>query len=514
MMYKLIIKIIRHLNLPISDETIKETLMVHPLYPTLSSVSDAFDLWKIDHLIARLTLDQINDLDVPVISSRKRNNLILITRTTEKYVWFRDSFYRLKRVDKQSFMNSWDGISILIQNTAEAREYNIKSNKNFPNISRLLVIALALLVVVCGILTCYLSWSSDICMPYSTKVILLVNNIIGILICLLLYDGKANQSPTLFNKLCKKGKYIDCKKVIHSFDKKLPLIDYILEIAAGYFTTIVIWIAFAPSSPNWIFPLYVFFILAIPIIIASLFTQLFHIKKLCVLCCAILLCLLVNLSFIGDAVYDILALLKYIILFLLVTILFIVLSDTYLYKSKYYQLRRSNARIMFDINTLQAHLSDNRIKTPQCGMHWGNLESHNELTVIVSWRCKYCKELVRELLWLKDIYKNIHYNVVFDISYESEEDYKYVSLLYYLYQQEDIERFIKILYTEDPEKHIHSFPDIIEDESIRSIIEEHRRFIANANIEYEPSILINGRLLSDHYCVNDIVPLVQLLSKL
>ena len=513
-MHKLIIRLIRRLNLPISDKTIKETLMVHALYPTLSSISDAFDLWKIDHLIAKVTLDQINDLGVPVISSRKRNNIILITRTTDKFVWFRDSSYRLKRADRHSFMNSWDGISILIQNTDQAREYNTNSNISLQKISRLLAIALVLFIVVCGLFACYLTWSADISMPISTKIILLVNNIIGILMCLLLYDGKANQSSTLFNKLCKKGKYLDCKQVMHSFDKKLLIFDYLIEIAAGYFTTIVIWIAFTPSSPNWIFPLYVFFILAIPIIIASLFTQLFHIKKLCVLCCAILLCLLVNLSCIGDAVYDILALLKYIILFLLVTILFIVLSDTYLYKSKYYQLRRSNARIMFDINTLQAHLSDNRIKTPQCGMHWGNLESHNELTVIVSWRCKYCKELLLELLWLKDIYKNIHYNIVFDIPYDNEDDYKYVSLLYYLYQQDDTEGFIKILYKEDPEKDIYSFPDIIDKESIRNIIEEQRRFVSNANIEYEPSILINGRLLSDHYSVNDIVPLIQLLSKL
>lgn len=77
-----------------------------------------------------------------------------------------------------------------------------------------------------------------------------------------------------------------------------------------------------------------------------------------------------------------------------------------------------------------------------------------------------------------------------------------------------MEGFIKILYTESPEKDIHSFPDIIDNESIRNIIEEQRRFVSNANIEYEPSILINGRLLSDHYSVNDIVPLIQLLSKL
>lgn len=169
---------------------------------------------------------------------------------------------------------------------------------------------------------------------------------------------------------------------------------------------------------------------------------------------------------------------------------------------------------MFDIKTLQAHLSEYRLKTPKCGMHWGNLESNNELTVIVSLKCKYCKELVRKLLWLKDIYKNIHYNIVFDIPYSNEDNYKYVSYLYFLYEQGDTDGFIEMLDSVDQKKHIHSFPDIIENETVRNYIEEQRRFVENANVEYLPSILINGRLLSNYYNVNDIIPLVQKLSKL
>ena len=514
MMYKLIIKIIRHLNLPISDETIKETLMVHPLYPTLSSVSDAFDLWKIDHLVAKLTFDQINDLDIPIISSLRRNNLILVMKTTQRYVWFRDSDYGLKRIDKQNFMSSWDGVSILIQNIDEAKDYNTRNKNNHSEIFRILVIALVLLVVICGVLACYLNWSGDILLTVSTKVLLLVNNIIGILSCYLLYVGKSNKSSFVFNKLCKKGKYVDCEKVAKSLDDKFPLFNYLLEFAFGYFTTIVIWLALAASSQGWTFPLYEFFVLSVPIMIASIITQLFHIKKLCVLCCAILLCLLINVLNVADVVFDIRALLKYIILFSLVTTLYILLSKTYMYKSKYYQFRRSNARIMFDIKTLQAHLSEYRLKTPKCGMHWGNLESNNELTVIVSLKCKYCKELVRKLLWLKDIYKNIHYNIVFDIPYSNEDHYKYVSYLYFLYEQGDTDGFIEMLDSVDQKKHIHSFPDIIENETVRNYIEEQRRFVENANVEYLPSILINGRLLSNYYNVNDIIPLVQKLSKL
>ena len=519
MMHKLITKVISNLNLPISNETIKETLMVHPLYPTLSCVSDAFDLWRIDHLIAKLSIDQINNIGAPIISSRKRDGLILITKITDRAVWFRDSNYRIKRVDKQKFTESWDGISILIQDIDRVKEYNAKYNKIRSVISRFLEIVLTLLAPICATVSCCITWRADIWLSSSVKALMLVNNVIGIMICLLLFAGKRSRSSQIFNKLCKKGKYVDCKKVINTFDDKSPALKYIIEIATGYFTTNVVWLLFATASPNWYFPLYIFFILSIPIIVSSLYIQLFYIKKICALCCAILLCLLINLSCIkADYVADSLSFLKYIILFLSFSAFFILINKASDYKSKYYKEKRANARLKININTFQANLSNARLETPEYGIHWGSTESKFELTVIVSLECKHCKELVQKILCLKDIYQNIFYKVVFDIPYDQEDKYEYFSNLYRLYKNGDTKQFLAMLNannsfdigTELPNHH----NQITNYDDITYVLDAQRAFVDTAQVTYVPAIFINGRLLSVHYDFNDIVTILQFLSKL
>lgn len=518
MMHKLITKVIRHLNLPISNETIKETLMVHPLYPTLSCVSDAFDLWRIDHLIAKLSIDQINNLGVPIISSRKRDGLILITKTTERAVWFRNSNYGIKRVDKQKFIESWDGISILIQNIDRVKEYNAKHNKIRSVVSRFLAIALTLFALICATVSCCITWRADIWLSSSAKALMLVNNIIGILICLLLSVGKRNRSSQIFNKLCKKGKYIDCKEVINTFCDKSLAFKYIIEIATSYFTTNVVWLVFAPAFPNWYFPFYIFFILSIPIILSSLYIQLFYIKKICVLCCAILLCLLINISCIkADCVADSLAILRYIVLFLSFIAFYVLINKASDYKSKYYKQIRANARIKNDINTLQAHLSNTRLKTPEYGIRWGNVESKFELTVIVSLECKHCKELVQKVLWLKDIYKDISYKVVLDIPYDQEDKREYFRKLYRLYKNDDTKQFLAMfnadkLSDKGTKLRSHNYK-FSEHNDIINVLDEQKTFISKAQATYVPSIFINGRLLSVQYDINDIILIVQLLSK-
>ena len=106
-MYKLITKAIEHFRFPISHNIIQEALMAHPLYPTLSSISDTFDLLGIEHLIAKISLDDIKQLGIPILSSLTRNETILIIKITDNYVYFRDIRYRLKKFDKQSFLKSW-----------------------------------------------------------------------------------------------------------------------------------------------------------------------------------------------------------------------------------------------------------------------------------------------------------------------------------------------------------------------------------------------------------------------
>lgn len=517
-MYKLIHKAIECLGLHISYDTIQETLAVHPLYPSLSSISDSFDLWGIEHIIAKLSFDDIGNLDLPILSSLTNNKPILIVKITKKYVFFRDSKYRLRKFDRQSFIKSWMGVSIILQRANDSSQNRIITDSNHDNVWIIFIIAVLVLMLIGGIIICSFNWGEDVWLTTYQKVVLLVNNIAGIVICALLYMNKIHLSSDFINKLCPKGKYTDCNKVVNSVEGKSILFNYIIEIAAGYFTSAVVWLIFAPSSAHWESPLFIFFIASVPIIILSIALQLFYVKKICIICCAILLCLLINIFSIKvDNVFQGILFLKYTYLFLSLVFIYIVFGKAYNYRLKYYRLRRLNARINFDLNTIQAHLSSLRLKTPDRGLHWGNPNSKVELTAVVSMECKHCKKLVRELLWLKNIYTDLHYKIIFDIPYEQEDKRRYISYLCYL-NEHDGSRLDAILNEGDYfRKQINSeerkidIPDFGINEPL---LEEQRIFIETAKITYVPSIFINGRQLSSHYSVEDVIPIVQCLSKL
>lgn len=96
-MIKLVKQILHVLNVKVSDNTIRNVILTHPNYPTLSCISDAFDYWKIKHSIAKLYLYQLSGLELPtIISAISGNNLIWIIRVTDTHVLYRDANNNLK----------------------------------------------------------------------------------------------------------------------------------------------------------------------------------------------------------------------------------------------------------------------------------------------------------------------------------------------------------------------------------------------------------------------------------
>ena len=88
---KLLYRVFKAYNIPITYHTIEQTVLTHSEYPSMQSVSDAFDLWKIKHVVAKLTIEKLQALDVPVIAHLKRGGYIWVTQITDTKVYFCDA---------------------------------------------------------------------------------------------------------------------------------------------------------------------------------------------------------------------------------------------------------------------------------------------------------------------------------------------------------------------------------------------------------------------------------------
>ena len=70
-MERLIYHIFRLCDIPVSSKAIERTLLTHPAYPSMQSISDALDSWKVKHVVVRLSLDKLRALDAHL----KRGNI-------------------------------------------------------------------------------------------------------------------------------------------------------------------------------------------------------------------------------------------------------------------------------------------------------------------------------------------------------------------------------------------------------------------------------------------------------
>ncbi len=65
---RLIKRLLQLLRVPVTGATVQNTLLNHPDYPSLLSISDALRTWKINTVATRLPKEQLTQLPLPFIA--------------------------------------------------------------------------------------------------------------------------------------------------------------------------------------------------------------------------------------------------------------------------------------------------------------------------------------------------------------------------------------------------------------------------------------------------------------
>lgn len=114
--------LIHHLQVYVTNTSIKEQLQIHPDYPSLLSPSDTLDVWNIQNVALKLESEQLKELEVPFIAHLYSNDgeYVFVTYLNEEYVEFTDGTHKHHHVPINDFYSLWLGIVFL----AEATEYS------------------------------------------------------------------------------------------------------------------------------------------------------------------------------------------------------------------------------------------------------------------------------------------------------------------------------------------------------------------------------------------------------
>jgi len=65
---KLLMKILKIYGIQVSHQSIEQTILTHPAYPSMQCISDALDGWQVKHVVLNLTMEKLRALEVPVLA--------------------------------------------------------------------------------------------------------------------------------------------------------------------------------------------------------------------------------------------------------------------------------------------------------------------------------------------------------------------------------------------------------------------------------------------------------------
>lgn len=521
---KLLFRVFREYDIPVTCDTIERSLNTHPDYPSIRSISDAMDDWKIKHVVMKLTLEKLRTLNVPVITFLKNGEYIWITKISDSNVSFQTSSGKKRNKNNDLFEQEWSGISLAIEDVDDAGEsnYREKHNKEIRENFFNYLIAGAFFVLL--IILAFFSWINDGSSTILSKLLLFLTNTIGCYTSYILIRQEKDQSDALSSKFCKAGRHIDCKQVTTSkYSSFFGLISW-AELGAAYFTSTLLWVVIAPLSSGWLSPLWLFSLVVLPFTLWSLFTQAFIIRKWCLFCCSIVFLLWINIVILfifynRPATVSILDAVAMALLFIFCLIVVIKVSESIGSKDRLYAQQRETAKIKYSIETIQAQLSEPIYTIDNIGFVWNNSDALHDISLYISTSCQHCEKAVKELRKLTEIYPNFRYQLIFAVSSDNMDAASNVIIrhLIRLYHTKDKDSFFDILdsWYEMSDKHPEAlqkaFP-ITSDQDNKEEIDILFKFHQQAKISYTPAILLNGRLLSQLYSYSDMFGIVKTLN--
>jgi len=213
---KLLFKVLKDYNIPITRRSIELEVNTNPEYPSMQCIFDALNRWKVKHTVMQLTLEKLIALDVPVIAHLKKGEFIWITQIDDSKVYYWSANDKEKTKSHEVFEQEWSEIALAIENIEDAGETDFKEKRCKERKEQFFKYLIAGSVLALLLVLTYFAWIDDSSQPLLPKLMLLCINSIGCYLGYLLISQEKRQSNTLSDKFCKVGKYIDCNKVTHS----------------------------------------------------------------------------------------------------------------------------------------------------------------------------------------------------------------------------------------------------------------------------------------------------------
>ncbi|MFA0960342.1 thioredoxin domain-containing protein [Roseivirga sp. BDSF3-8] len=221
--------LLRALNVKVTDQTVEDVLKENPDYPSLASLSDGLNDWRIENLAVRLDAEDLVDVTFPVIAHLRplpktpeemeaeqqegpacglddeveTPRFVMVSDMDDTQATYLDTNSGWVTEERDVFLKKWTGIMLLVEKKPESGDPDYKQNALNEKLHKLklpAVLSIAGLIILALVFTGISTQASLV-----TWLPLLATKLIGSTICILLLIQLVDKDNSLVNKVCNIG---------------------------------------------------------------------------------------------------------------------------------------------------------------------------------------------------------------------------------------------------------------------------------------------------------------------
>ena len=510
-------KMLLLLDIPFSKGYLKERVASHPEQESLLSISDTLNHYKVDSLGLNLSIEKLDQIPLPCIIQIQENGhpfFSVLTKSEIDTVTYLDDKGKVKYTSKEDFAKNWTGVTLLLEKSDKSGEPGFNARQQEAFVFRFLLISLVLISLI-GLIGFYQPIFAN---PNQALIILslFLLKVTGLVISSVLLWSEVDKDNKAIRDFCAGGKNTDCNSVISSFS--LPGGISLSIIAFAYFFSGVLFLLMTSFSGSGWQLLGYLSLSGVFIIPLSIYYQWAKIRKWCVLCLwisAVLLAeILLSQIFLvntGSVQFQELAL--YSFLFIGALVAWLSLKPYFLTEKELQKQKIKLARFLSNTEIFDHFLSGSRRISNNPEGFGILLKGENAKYHVLKVCNPYCGPCARTHPILEELFASgsIDLQVIFHPGGQDTLKHKTISHIMAVTAQADQEQIKKALddwYLPEKKKDYETFaakyPMNGELKAQEAHIQDMLNWCEQENINYTPTIFINGYELPKAYTVEDL----------
>jgi uncharacterized membrane protein len=519
-------KAIKHFKIKVTETTVKEFLLAHPHYPSLKSVCDALNKWKIENYPLNLELEEIKALEMPFIAHLKISGgqFVFVEGIKNNQIIFYASKGKAINEDFEKFSEKLSGAVVVMEagkNSGEKEYLQIRQNeilnKSLLPFSIIALFIFAVFNFISGSDGAFTSLQFIFWGLLATKILGLIASVF-----LVLHELKVH--TPLADKICGFSSKTDCDTVLSSNASKLFGWVNWADVGIIFFSgTLIYLLGASGNSSLWV--LAIISALSLPYPVFSIYYQSVKLKKWYPFCLIVQVVLIAEFLLLIPAfkslAFSSLELFQIIVSFSIPAAIWFTFKAFYNKSGE--QTKEHYSFLQFKRNPeIFLHLLQSKGYTEflenENRLVLGKPDAKLTITAFLSLYCNPCAGTFNKLKKLLDDCPDVKINAVFSV-YNDEESKKLINTLYSTYYKKGTEQTIDFLYKwysmPKQNRKLMFENGLQEDYDVaKQVGEKNKALFEQYKVAGTPTIFVNGYKFPTQYEYSDIEYFIEEIKNL